>query len=102
MRTGDERPEQMDDVSLQPVLASVVHQALQNARRDDAAAADQDGARPRPQLVVDVFVIFVRAHDVVEVLLLDAELLQIRQVPQARIADRAVDILRPERDARGR
>ncbi len=81
----------MHDVGGQPVFAPIVHQARQDTGGDDAAAAEHHHQVLGARGLVDVLVLLVRAHHVVEILMSGAELLQFWQEPQARVADGEVN-----------
>ena len=87
VRAGHERPEQVDDLGLEPVLRAIVHEPLEHPGRDDAAAAQQHRAGPGAEELVDVLVRLVGVDDVREVLVLGAEFLQVREELQAGVAN---------------
>ena len=102
VRAGDVGAEQVHDLGLRSGTSP---------GRPSAAAARgrrrcrRRGSAPCPggaQLVVDVLVVLVGADHVVEVLRLGAELLQVGQELQARVADGAVHEGGAEGDALGR
>jgi hypothetical protein len=78
------------DPGLQAVALAVVHQPLQDPGGDDAAAAHDDRAGPGLEKLVHVLVRLVGVDDVVVVAVPLAELLEVGQEAQARVADREV------------
>src|SRR6266700_212413 len=95
VRARDVGAEQVHDLGGQAVLGPVVHQARQHPGGDDAAAAQHYDQMLGPRGLVDVFVLLVRADHVVVVLVRGAELLQLGQEAQPRVAHGHVHELGP-------
>ena len=88
--SGIVRPEQMQDFGLCALVLAVIHQSLQDTRRNDAPTADQHRSWFGQEPFVDVFVRFVGVDGAGQVLVLAPVFLQIVQELQAWVADREV------------
>ena len=80
-------PEDVHDVRLGPVLVAVVDQALEDARRDDAATAEDHGSGARQQVAIDRLVGLVGVDHPGVVLVGLAVGLQVAEELQTRVAD---------------
>ncbi len=80
------------------VLVAVVDHSLQDARRDDARAPDDHGARPAQHLLVHVRVRFVGVDHADVVVVLFAVRLQVGEHLDPRVADGEVHVVAAVRD----